>query len=113
MADYICIKCEYVGIPKRVARGSDKLSKIGWFIFPLNLPYVLWRMLTKRKFCRHCGSDSVFPVTSLEGAELTTKLEAELSSVKLKPKEKVAEPEKPKPQAPEPRAPNAVAADEW
>ena len=113
MGDYICIKCEYVGKPKTRPRGSDKLSKLGWLVFPLNVPYVLWRMLTKHKFCRHCGSDSVIPANSLEGTELTTKLEAELSSVKLKPKAQEPEPEKPKPQAPEPRASNAVAADEW
>ena len=115
MVDYICIECQYVGRPKYKKRGSDKLNRVGWFVFPLNVPYILWRTLTKLKSCRHCNGQ-VFSVTSLEGSHLVATLDAELAATNLKPKAQIIEPEKPKLMAPEtlkPHAQNATAADEW
>lgn len=70
MADYVCATCHYDGPPRRVKRGSDAVDRGLWLVFPLGVPYTLWRILSKRRLCRHCGSDDLHPVGSAMGKRL-------------------------------------------
>lgn len=77
MAEYVCMKCHYIGTAKRIKRGSTKIEFYGWLTFPLGLPYTLWRMFSKRRVCRHCGSSFLEPVTSPVGMRIIEKMSEE------------------------------------
>jgi hypothetical protein len=100
MGEYICTICHYVGMPKTAKRGSGKIEKFGWMIFPLGLPYTLWRIVSKIRTCRHCGCP-VVPVNSNEGRRLEAMEMAALGPIApIKPKAPPppkAEPVKPAP----------------
>lgn len=70
MGDYVCATCHYDGPPRRVKRGSEAVDRGLWLVFPLGVPYTLWRILSKRRLCRHCGSHDLHPVTSAMGKRL-------------------------------------------
>ena len=73
LPDIICPKCEYIGKPARKKRGSGKVELAGWLMFPLGVPYSLWRMLNKTPVCRHCGSEYLIDAQSAVGKKLLEK----------------------------------------
>jgi len=67
----ICSTCGTPGKPKKVSRGSLLIEIILWccFLVP-GILYSLWRMGSKQKVCRKCGSPSMVPVNSPVGRKL-------------------------------------------
>lgn len=82
MLEYICTKCHYVGRPRKKKRGSDRTAFMAWLIFPLGIPYTIWRMLTKINICRHCDEQFLVSVNSPTGKKLIEITEAEISPAK-------------------------------
>jgi hypothetical protein len=56
MKEIVCTSCGYIGKPRRVRKGR-KGSGWEWLIFPLNLVFVMWRMLERKSVCYVCGAD--------------------------------------------------------
>ena len=84
MHSSVCIQCCVEMKPKRKKRGSTKLEFAGWMVFPLGLPYTLWRMFAKYPVCRYCGSGALL-LADTPAAQRLLNLAA--------PKEEVAEKE--------------------
>ena len=81
MVQVICLQCKYFGRPVKKKRGSKGLEVLGWTLFPLGVPYTLWRILSQYKACAGCGSREIFSTESPTGKRL---LELELG---LEPEE--------------------------
>ena len=63
--DRFCLTCHSVGNPKTETRGSILIEIVLWLCFLVpGLVYSLWRLTTRRKVCRQCGSAQLVPVTS-------------------------------------------------
>jgi hypothetical protein len=56
MADIHCLNCGYTGPALSQKRGTLRGEIIAWLSFPLGIPYSLWRMLSRRKYCPSCKS---------------------------------------------------------
>ena len=80
MVEFICLKCQYIGKPKRIKRGSRKIEFWGWMMFPLGLPYTLWRMLSKQRICAHCTSQYLQSITSPIGMKMIEAMSKEAPS---------------------------------
>jgi hypothetical protein len=78
MAERICPKCRYVGAARKRKRGSTQTEAMGWMMFPLGLPYTLWRMCTKIQECRLCGNKTLLKPNSADGLLFLAQEEAEL-----------------------------------
>jgi hypothetical protein len=70
MTKFICNQCLYSGSHKLLRRGSRKLNRICWMIFPFGLPYNIWRMVTKKKVCNHCESEHLIDIDTELGQRL-------------------------------------------
>lgn len=70
MAERICLECSYIGTPARKKRGSGKMEFVMWMLFPLGIPYSLWRMAHKYPVCRHCGGRQLMDTASQIGNKL-------------------------------------------
>lgn len=57
---------------------------LGWAMFPLGLPYTLWRMLSGTKTCRNCGSEALASLLSPVGQRLYAAVEKELEDAPAK-----------------------------
>lgn len=75
MSYYICSKCHSIGSPARKKCGSGKVEFFLWMAFPFNIPYSLWRMLTKYNVCASCGNTALIPENSIVGQRLLAKME--------------------------------------
>ena len=75
----ICLQCQYYGRPAKKKRGSDGTAFAAWAVFPIGLPYTLWRMLTKVPVCKECGSDTLVDVASASGARLMARMVGEVA----------------------------------
>lgn len=64
---YICPKCHHVGKAAGKKRGSGKAEFMGWMMFPLGVPYTLWRIFCKQPICRACGHEILIDLTSPVG----------------------------------------------
>jgi hypothetical protein len=71
----ICTQCHAIGKPARKKRGSGKVEFFLWMSFPFNIPYTLWRMLTKYNVCSGCGSQNLIAEDSIIGQRLLAKME--------------------------------------
>ena len=76
------MECKYVGPARKIKRGSTGAEVFAWLVFPFGLPYTVWRMVTKRKVCRNCGSEMLVPVESPTGQRLVAIMEKELAGEK-------------------------------
>jgi len=85
MTDLICIQCKYVGRPKKIKRGSVKLEVLAWLMFPLGLPYTIWRLFGRTLVCANCGSSTLVPSDSPTGKRLLDIVEKELTGEKDPP----------------------------
>ena len=74
MKRIICPKCEYVGLMAKKKRGSPKVELFGWAVFPLGLPYSIWRMFGKTPVCKACGHSPVINEDSIVGQHLLEKI---------------------------------------
>jgi hypothetical protein len=71
MSDVVCMQCKYIGKARLKKRGSAKLDFLGWLVFPLGVPYTLWRMLAVRTpVCKHCGNEALVAADSVAGERL-------------------------------------------
>ena len=78
MSQLICSNCGTVGEPKTVTKGSLLIEIFLWLclIVP-GLLYSLWRLTSRHKACRACGSVNMVPLDSPVGK----KLQKEFSNV--------------------------------
>jgi len=103
----ICPKCEYIGVAALKKRGSTKMELIGWLVlFPLGIPYSIWRMFGKIPVCKNCSHDLLVDEDSIVGQKMMEKIYGlpPLTADLLKPMSKLAENPAPKPTM-EPREP--------
>lgn len=71
----ICPKCEYIGPAGKKKRGSTKVELIGWvLLFPLGIPYTIWRMFGKIPVCKSCGHDILVDADSPVGRRMEEKI---------------------------------------
>lgn len=71
----ICPKCEYVGVAKMKRRGSTKMELVGWLLlFPLGIPYSIWRMFGKAEVCKSCGHDILIAEDSIVGQRVLNRI---------------------------------------
>jgi hypothetical protein len=67
----ICTGCGSLGDAKSVTRGSIIIELFLWLCFLLpGLLYSLWRLTTRHKACRQCGSAQLVPTATPAGKEL-------------------------------------------
>lgn len=68
--EYICPACHTIARPKYRRRGSGKVELYGWLMFPLGVPYTLWRMFSKIPICKSCGGETLIDIHSAVGERL-------------------------------------------
>lgn len=71
---YICPKCENIGLPAKKKRGSAGAEMFAWMVFPLGVPYTIWRMFSKIPVCKMCGHEPLINEESLIGQKLVDKI---------------------------------------
>jgi hypothetical protein len=71
MSSIICTNCGHTGNPTKHTRGSFLIELVLWltFIVP-GLIYSLWRLTTKERVCRKCGSSNLVPADTPRGRKL-------------------------------------------
>jgi hypothetical protein len=70
MEDFICLSCKSIGKPKKKKPGSKAIAGLAWTVFPLGLPYTLWRIFGKYSVCGQCGSTTLAAIDSPVGQRL-------------------------------------------
>lgn len=61
----LCLTCHAIGTPKTQTRGSIWIEIVLWLCFLVpGLVYSIWRLTTRQKVCRTCGSPTLVPVDS-------------------------------------------------
>lgn len=67
-----CTDCGSIGESKTVTKGSIWIEVVLWlcFIVP-GLIYSIWRHATRHEACSMCGSQSIVPLDTPVGRELT------------------------------------------
>jgi len=75
MQEMICTTCGHVGRPKTKTQGNFFIEVILWltFIVP-GVIYTIWRMTSKQRVCRSCGSSLIVPKDSPVGRNLLANL---------------------------------------
>lgn len=67
----ICAACGTRGTPATHTRGSFWLEVVLWLCFLVpGLIYSIWRLTSRQKVCRACGSTELVPVDSPRGRKL-------------------------------------------
>lgn len=56
-------------------RGSGRLELTGWLLFPLGIPYTLWRMTHKMMICSQCDSEELADRNSAIARKIAPALE--------------------------------------
>jgi len=70
----LCKQCGETGKPVVRARGSMGMELLCWALLIIpGIIYSVWRMTTKRKVCRHCGSEQIIPMTSPVAKQMLAK----------------------------------------
>ena len=71
MSHLICTQCGTAGRPQTKTQGSLIVELFLWvcFIVP-GVLYSLWRLTTRAKCCRACGSTNLVPLDSPVGRNL-------------------------------------------
>lgn len=95
--EFICRECLYVGLPKKVKRGSTRMELIMWLVLMIPGPfYSVWRMTGKKKQCSVCGSDMLADPDTAIGRRLMDIADKQISGeLKMQPglMEKVRKPD--------------------
>lgn len=69
--EVICANCLAVGKPKNFIKGNFLTELVLWLLLIVpGLLYSLWRLNTRAKVCRECGSDQIIPANSPRGKKL-------------------------------------------
>ena len=64
-SQFYCTACGNVGKPRERNRGSSAIEIILWLCFILpGIPYTLWRMGRKDRYCRACRAPNPIPADS-------------------------------------------------
>lgn len=92
----ICPKCDYTGLPAKKKRGSGRTEMLCWLMFPLGIPYTLWRMFGKIPVCKGCGHDMLIDEESPVGQRMLERIYG-VSTPTLKPEGGKAMPPAPPP----------------
>lgn len=66
----VCTDCKYYGCPNHKKPGSDGLALAAWLVFPLGLPYTLWRVGFKTAICKQCAGSHLVDAQSPSGRKL-------------------------------------------
>jgi len=71
----ICTECNYIGVPKKITKGSFIIELILYitFIIP-GIIYSVWRLSNTALICPKCGKESLIPLDSPKGIELEKKV---------------------------------------
>lgn len=71
MSQLVCSNCGTIGEPVTVTKGSFIVELFLWIclIVP-GILYSLWRLTTRGKACRSCGSNNLVPLNSPVGKKL-------------------------------------------
>ncbi|MEI7670116.1 MAG: hypothetical protein WCJ33_08545 [Pseudomonadota bacterium] len=77
MPDIVCMRCKYIGKPKRIKRGSSNVEFMCWMIFPFGIPYTIWRILNKQSICMQCDSEVIVSADSIAGLRMIKILNAD------------------------------------
>jgi hypothetical protein len=65
---HICGTCGLVGLPKKQTKGSFVMELFLWLFFILpGVIYSLWRVTTRYKGCRFCGSTDIVQLNTPRG----------------------------------------------
>lgn len=75
MANYICAECHHIGKPKGKKPGSKGMEIFMWSLFPVGIPYTIWRMLKKTKVCAACESSFLVDENSVLGSQILNNME--------------------------------------
>ena len=68
VSGYVCTLCGWQGRPKTRAKGSILIEIVLWLFFLVpGLIYSIWRLTTKDRVCRSCGSVAIIPAGSPRG----------------------------------------------
>ena len=71
MEQQICSNCGTIGTPKTFTKGNILLELVLWIFFLIpGLFYSIWRLTTRAKVCRSCGSENMVPLNSPMGKKL-------------------------------------------
>ena len=71
----MCMACGIEDTPQRRIKGNILIEIILWLCFLLpGLIYTIWRLSTRARVCRHCGSEHLVPPSS----PMAKKLKADL-----------------------------------
>ena len=77
MPPMICTRCGSQAGARSVTRGSFFIEIILWLCFLIpGLIYTIWRLTTRHKACRACGSAELVPTDSPAGKALTARFNA-------------------------------------
>lgn len=72
--EMICSNCGAHGTPKTVTKGSILIEIVLWLCILLpGILYSLWRISSRVRACRSCGSQSLVPLNSPVGRDLALK----------------------------------------
>jgi hypothetical protein len=76
----LCTRCGTIGSTKTATEGSFAIELVLWvcFIFP-GLIYSIWRLTTRKRVCRQCGSAELIPSTSPRARQILRELRAPAS----------------------------------
>ena len=67
----ICTHCGHAGKPKTHTKGSLLIEIVLWLSFLVpGLIYSLWRLTTRQKVCRKCGTPNLVPTDTPRGRKL-------------------------------------------
>ncbi len=67
----VCPACGYIGLPKRDVKGNGGVELILWLCFLIpGIIYSLWRSGSRYNACPVCGSTTLVPIDSPNGAKL-------------------------------------------
>lgn len=67
----VCTQCGTQGDPRTYTKGSMLVELVLWLLFIVpGLFYSVWRLSSRYRGCRACGSPAMVPVDSPRGASL-------------------------------------------
>ena len=70
--EYVCNACGYVGVPKKITKGSIAIEIVLWLMFIVpGLIYSIWRLTSRYEACPNCKTpNSMIPTDSPVGQKL-------------------------------------------
>ncbi|MGD0813928.1 MAG: hypothetical protein ABSA83_10015 [Verrucomicrobiota bacterium] len=69
--DWICQQCLWIGRPKTYTKGSIILELFLWCMLVVpGIIYSIWRLTSRAKVCRVCGSEAIIPCRSPRGLQM-------------------------------------------